>query len=94
MAHFLARIPESMRKTIVSAQGNKVTGIVTQAASWSGCIETRICHREGCDHFQVWMIPWSKVGKSENQQGDTALICTGVMGDKGSIVFPELRTTI
>ena len=94
MAHFLARIPESMRKTIVSARGNKETGIVTQAASWGGCIETRICNREGHDNFQVWMIPWSKVGTSENQQGDTVLICTGVMGDKGSIVFPELRMTL
>lgn len=62
MSHFYARIPVSARKTIASARGHTSTGIVTQAASWNGAIETELFEKDGEDWYIVRQIPWHGSG--------------------------------
>ena len=82
MSHFYAQIPSSMRKTTPTARGNTDTGVTTEAASWAGCIKTRLsCDSKGVDWFEVSMEPWK--GK-----GDTVILASGHVGDMKSVVCP------
>lgn len=55
--------------------GAKNSGLVVQAASWTGCIETRIYYDEERERnmFRVWLTPW---GSSE---GMGRIIAEGVL---------------
>ena len=87
MSHFYATIPTSMRKTTPTARGNVDTGITTHAASYKGCIETRLYHsKHGKDWFEVSMVPWKD--KEGKPVGDTIVLANGWVGDKDSVLCP------
>jgi len=89
MSHFYATIPTSTRKTTPTAQGSGYTGITTQAASWKGCIQTRLYEYKGQDWFEVSMIPWKNVYDDDAEPvGDTIILASGHVGDKNSVLCP------
>ena len=89
MSHFYATIPTSTRKTTPTAQGSGHTGITTQAASWKGCIQTRLYEYEGKDWFEVTMKPWRDVNDDDSEPvGDSQVLASGLVGDRSSIVCP------
>ena len=89
MSHFYATIPTSTRKTTLTAQGSGHTGITTQAASWKGCIQTRLYEYKGRDWFEVSMIPWKNVHDDDAEPvGDSIILASGHVGDMNSVVCP------
>ena len=89
MSHFYATIPTSTRKTTLTAQGSGHTGITTQAASWKGCIQTRLYEYKGQDWFEVSMIPWKNVHDEDAEPvGDSIILASGHVGDMNSVVCP------
>jgi hypothetical protein len=89
MSHFYATIPTSTRKTTPTAQGSGHTGITTQAASWKGCIQTRLYEYKGQDWFEVSMIPWKNVHDDDAEPvGDSIILASGHVGDMNSVVCP------
>ena len=89
MSHFYATIPTSTRKTTPTAQGSGHTGITTQAASWKGCIQTRLYEYKGRDWFEVSMIPWKNVHDDDAEPvGDSIVLASGHVGDMNSVVCP------
>ncbi len=81
MSHFYAQIPTSARKTIASARGHKSTGIGVNAASWAGCVSTRLWHdaETDSDRFEITMEAWNGVG-------DRMLVASGIVGDKSTVL--------
>ena len=89
MSHFYATIPTSTRKTTPTAQGSGHTGITTQAASWKGCIQTRLYEYKGRDWFEVSMIPWKNIHDDDAEPvGDSIVLASGHVGDMNSVVCP------
>jgi len=89
MSHFYATIPTSKRATTPSAQGDKDTGITTNAASWKGCIETRLYEYKGQDWFEVTMKPWKNIHDDDAEPvGDSVILASGLVGDKDSVIWP------
>ena len=89
MSHFYATIPTSSRKTTPTAQGSGHTGITTQAASWKGCIQTRLYEYKGRDWFEVSMQPWRDVNDDDSEPvGASIVLASGHVGDMNSVVCP------
>jgi hypothetical protein len=64
-----------------------VSGIVTEAASWSGCIEVRV-YRDKCtnlDMFEIRQKPWRGTGIHES-------IACGVIGEPSLERFGTIKT--
>jgi hypothetical protein len=49
-------------RSIATRCGHKTTGIVTNAASWSGAVTVNIEHVDGEDIATVCLAPWSGNG--------------------------------
>ncbi len=89
MSHFYANIPTSKRATTPSASGDQDTGIITNTASWKGCIETRLYEYKGQDWFEVTMKPWRNVNDEKaTPVGDTQILASGLVGDRNSVICP------
>ncbi len=62
MSHFYGTLQGSRGQA--TRLGAKNSGLRVQAASWTGCIETRIYYDK--DHernmFRVWLTPWGSQG--------------------------------
>ena len=73
MAHFYGTLQGNRGRATRCA--TKKSGLVTQAASYSGAIEVQITHeRDGLDHFSITEIPW-------HGRGIYREIASGILGD-------------
>ena len=87
MSHFYGTITESARKTQPTARGHKTTGLVVNAQSWEGQIETRLFYDPATqtDRFEVWRKPHNG---SANQE--TVLLLEGAVNLEIPVTKAEL----
>ncbi len=85
MSHFYGTLQGTRGKA--TRCGAKSSGITTQAASWSGAIETRLYFDEetGKDMFEVYMIPW-------HGRGESQMLVRGEVGIRESVGHIEFDT--
>jgi hypothetical protein len=81
MSDLYATIPTSARKTVPTARGHKSTGISAEVCSWEGKIVTKIWWNEKAQDFYFSVEMDRHHGK-----GDSAVICSGRVGDKLSLI--------
>jgi hypothetical protein len=62
MAHFYGTVEGETKQA--SRCGNKRSGLVTQAASWQGCVRVRLYHENGKDMARVSLERWEGKGTS------------------------------
>lgn len=62
MSHFYAIIQGSRGRA--TRCGTRQSGMVTQAASWSGSVRVSLTERDGVDWAYVTLEPWHGTGDS------------------------------
>lgn len=66
MARFYG-IVRGKAMTEATREGNASSGIITQAASWSGAIEVYVYKdKDDNDCYQIDRVPWKGTGKSKS----------------------------
>ena len=93
MSHFYGTISRSARKTQPTARGHKTTGLVVNAQSWEGQIETRLFYDPvtKTDRFEVWRKPHT--GNDLNQE--TVLLLAGAVNlEIVDFYTPAKRTVV
>lgn len=66
MSHFYGTIDGRTRRSQATRCGDKSSGLVTHAASWSGAVRVELRHNPdtGHDEYTVSLVPWRGSGAS------------------------------
>jgi len=69
MSHFYAVIQGNRGEA--TRMGSKLSGLRSNTAGWGGCISVYVYERDGQDHYNVSLVPWSGSG------GESRVIAEG-----------------
>lgn len=84
MSHFYGTLKGARGRA--TRCGHKSSGLVTQAASWSGAVEVELRHDEatGKDRYTVRQMPWHGRGVGE-------VLAEGVVGERSASDAPARK---